>query len=170
MGSTKPPSQSPFRWIVLIMLIVLVFSMVYCYDQLFALQNQLMDTYSLSPLQYNMLYSIYGYVNVILPLISGILIDYIGINATSVLFYSLIIIGQSIWIFACVIGSYPVMVLGRGIFVCIWTNNICIACSLSHCFFCICTNLYCIQFNLCFAHWTNSNLLQLHFFTLFCMF
>merc|ERR1711971_874382 len=65
-----------------------------------------------------MLYSIYGYVNVILPLISGILIDYIGINATSVLFYSLIIIGQSIWIFACVIGSYPVMVLGRGIFAC----------------------------------------------------
>merc|ERR1712228_189047 len=105
MGSTRPPSQSPFRWIVLIMLIVLVFSMVYCYDQLFALQNQLMDTYSLSPLQYNMLYSIYGYVNVILPLISGILIDYIGINATSVLFYSLIIIGQSIWIFAC--GTQP---------------------------------------------------------------
>lgn len=110
--------KSWFRWIVLIMLFTLVFSMIYCYDQLFALQNQLQDKYNLSPLQYNMLYSIYGYVNVILPLISGILIDYIGINTSSLLFYSFIIIGQTIWIFACIIDSYPIMVLGRGIFAC----------------------------------------------------
>ena len=111
-------TNSWFRWIVLFMLITLVFSMIYCYDNLFALQNQLMDRYDLSPLQYNMLYSIYGYVNVFLPLLSGILIDYIGINASSLLFYSFIIIGQTIWISGCTFSSYFIMVLGRAIFAC----------------------------------------------------
>ena len=109
---------SNFRWVVLLMLFMLVFSMIYCYDNLFALQNQLQEAYDLSPIQYNMLYSIYGYVNVVLPLISGILIDYLGINTSSLFFYTLVVVGQSIWILGCIIGSYPVMVMGRGIFGC----------------------------------------------------
>eukprot|EP01084_Bolivina_argentea_P071413 129855_1 len=108
--------QPSFRWIVLVIVCICVYSFIYCYDNPFALQNQLMDEYNLSSVQYNFLYSIYGYVNAISPLLSGLLIDCIGINTSSLLFYLLIVIGQGLWIFGCVSYSYPLMVLGRGIF------------------------------------------------------
>ena len=101
-GSSKEAAHqsiatvSTFRWVVLLILFM----------------------YDLSPIQYNMLYSIYGYVNVVLLLFSGILIDYLGINTSSLFFYTLVVVGQSIWILGCIIESYRIMVMGRGIFGC----------------------------------------------------
>ena len=95
-----------------------VFSMIYCYDGLFALQNQLQDTYKLSTLQYTSLYSVYGYVNVVLPLLSGLLIDWLGINSSSLLFYALVVCGQTLWLLALLpsVASYPLMMVGRALF------------------------------------------------------
>eukprot|EP01083_Nonionella_stella_P171099 583645_1 len=112
-GSALSPS---FRWVVLVVVCIGIYAMIYCYDNPFALQNQLMDEYGLTPVQYNFLYSVYGYVNVISPLISGLLIDYIGINSSAVLFYLLIVIGQFVWVFGTHYYSYSIMVLGRAIF------------------------------------------------------
>ena len=108
--------QDKFRWIVLTILCICVYSMIYCYDNPFALQEKLENEYNLTAVEYNLLYGIYGYVNAILPLISGLLIDCIGLNSSAVLFYTLIVIGQTVWVFGCILSSYPLMLLGRGIF------------------------------------------------------
>lgn len=108
---------SRLRWVVLGTLCIVIYSFVYCYDNPLAIQNQLQEEYGLSILQYNMLYSIYSYPNVIFPLLSGMIIDYVGVNNASLIFYSLILVGQSIWTLACLgNGSYTFMLIGRGLF------------------------------------------------------
>ena len=106
------------RWIVLIILFIGIYSFVYCFNNPLSLQNELQNEYNLTNIEYGFLYSIYGYINLIFPLLSGILIDYININYSTIIFYLLILIGQFIWIIGLLIYSYPLMLIGRSIFGC----------------------------------------------------
>eukprot|EP01083_Nonionella_stella_P032908 90099_1 len=119
MGATKGRTarETGFRWAVLAMMFIAIYSFVYCYDNPNAMQNELIREYGLTQVQYNMLYSIYGYVNMIAPLIAGMLIDCIGIYSSTLGFYILIVIGQTLWVLGTMNeGSYPLMVVGRAIF------------------------------------------------------
>eukprot|EP01083_Nonionella_stella_P315587 1140386_1 len=119
MGATKGRTarETGFRWAVLAMMFIAIYSFVYCYDNPNAMQNELIREYGLTQVQYNMLYSIYGYVNMIAPLIAGMLIDCIGIYSSTLGFYILIVIGQTLWVLGTMKGgSYGLMVTGRAIF------------------------------------------------------
>jgi MFS family permease len=76
-----------------------------------------------SDLKYNMLYSVYSYPNVILPLVGGVLIDKIGINFAIILFSTLLVIGQGIFALAGFIGesrdgnlAFIIAIIGRVVF------------------------------------------------------
>jgi len=111
-------AADPARWWVLALLCVVIYSFVYCYDTPFAIQNQLIDEYGLTETEYNLLYAVYGYINMIAPLFAGILVDWIGINSSTLIFYILIVTGQTLFVLACSqnISSLALMLIGRAIF------------------------------------------------------
>mmetsp|Transcript_23362 Transcript_23362/g.20754 ORF Transcript_23362/g.20754 Transcript_23362/m.20754 type:complete len:138 (+) Transcript_23362:248-661(+) len=72
-----------------------------------------------------MLYSVYSYPNIILPLIGGVLIDKIGVNFAIILFSSLLVIGQGIFTVSGFVGesnngegstAFIIAIVGRVIF------------------------------------------------------
>lgn len=65
-----------------------------------------------------MLYSIYSFPNVILPFFGGYLVDMMGVRIGIFIFSLFVTAGQAIFAFGVSIKSYPVALLGRGIFGC----------------------------------------------------
>lgn len=55
--------------------------------------------------RYNMLYSVYSYPNIILPLVGGILVDKVGLNFAIILFGTFQLIGEGIFTIAGFIGT-----------------------------------------------------------------
>eukprot|EP01083_Nonionella_stella_P023721 65636_1 len=104
------------RWIVLVIGCLGMFAYSYCYDNVVALQNELQSTYHLTNIQYNLLYSVYAFPNILIPTFIGILNDYVGVNTTVLLCFSTITVGHGIYIIGCWVSSYSVMLVGRFIF------------------------------------------------------
>eukprot|EP01084_Bolivina_argentea_P262010 442978_1 len=115
---TIAKQQTRVRWCILAVLCIAIYSFVYCYDNPFAIQNQLIDDYGLSMIQYNLLYSIYGYINMIAPFFAALIVDYIGINSSTLIFQIFIVFGQTLFVIACFpnIKSFPLKLIGRSIF------------------------------------------------------
>lgn len=65
-----------------------------------------------------MLYSIYSFPNVILPFFGGYFVDVVGVRIGIFIFSLLVTAGQAIFAFGVSIKSYPIALLGRGIFGC----------------------------------------------------
>lgn len=65
-----------------------------------------------------MLYTVYSFPNIILPVVGGYLIDAIGIRKGVFLFSFILIIGQAICTLSIMdsFNSYPLMVVGRVVF------------------------------------------------------
>ena len=63
-----------------------------------------------------MLYSIYSFPNIVVPIVAGFLIDKFG--SRSLIFFTslLVTVGQAVFAFGVSIGSFPIALLGRGIF------------------------------------------------------
>ena len=66
--------------------------------------------------EFKLLYSIYSFPNVILPLFGGYLVDAIGVRIGIFIFSLLITLGQAIFAFGVSIESYPLALIGRGVF------------------------------------------------------
>jgi len=75
-----------------------------------------MDKLNINAFEFNMLYSVYSFPNIILPLFGGYLIDYIGIRFSIILFSTLLTAGQAIFAIGCSAGNYPIAILGRFVF------------------------------------------------------
>lgn len=73
---------------------------------------------SMSAVQYNMLYSVYSFPNIVFPLIGGYLMDKFGARALIYASSLLVTIGQAVFAFGVSINSFPIALLGRGIFGC----------------------------------------------------
>ena len=109
-------SKSCFRWIVLFLSCWAMFGSYYCYDNPTALATQMKDEYNLNSIHYNLLYSVYSFPNVILPLFGGGLVDKIGAEVSLLIFLMLVTAGQAIFAFACSINSYGLMLVGRTVY------------------------------------------------------
>eukprot|EP01084_Bolivina_argentea_P141150 248068_1 len=109
-------SKSCFRWVVLFLSCWAMFGSYYCYDNPTALANQFQDKYNLTDTQYNLLYSVYSFPNIILPLFGGALIDKIGAEISLLIFLCFITAGQALFAFAASINSYPLMLIGRVVY------------------------------------------------------
>lgn len=69
-----------------------------------------------SHIEFNLLYSVYSFPNMILPLFGGALVDKFGADISLLCFLSLCTVGQFLFAFAGSIGSYPLMLVARVIF------------------------------------------------------
>lgn len=88
----------------------------YCYDNPGVIEKQLEAQFHIDSTTWSLLYSVYSYPNMVLPLFGGIFLDMIGIRVGIILFCILLTCGQ----FVCVVGGYTekfwVLILGRTIF------------------------------------------------------
>lgn len=72
----------------------------------------------MSSVEYNLLYSVYSLPNLVFPIIGGLIMDKFG--ARPLVFLSTIFVtaGQAIFAFGVSVGSFPLALLGRGVFGC----------------------------------------------------
>jgi MFS family permease len=74
-----------------------LFGSYYCYDLPSSLQIQFTSVedngLGLSDEKYNLLYAVYSFPNIVLPLVGGIICDYIGVKPSLMIFTTLVTIG-----------------------------------------------------------------------------
>ena len=91
----------------------------FSYDNPQALQTDFQDPdgkFHLSPVQFNLLYSVYSFPNIVLPFFGGLLIDKIGSRIGVFMFSFVLIIGQLIFTWGVYKASFPIMIVGRIVF------------------------------------------------------
>ncbi|EAR94487.1 MFS transporter (macronuclear) [Tetrahymena thermophila SB210] len=119
-NSSKPMSirQTWVRWLALSLACLIMIGSYMCYDFPQTLQSQLQKANNYSDTQVNLLYSVYSFPNIILPLIGGYLIDFIGIRKGVFAFTFVLIIGQALCMISQIdsIKSYALLVVGRVVF------------------------------------------------------
>ena len=120
---THPDGQSyrltNMRYVALSLACCLLVGSYYSYDNPSALETPFTKSdgdFGLSNVNYNLLYSVYSFPNIILPLFGGILIDRMGIRIGVILFSFLLIIGQFFFMLGGIMKSYGLLILGRVIF------------------------------------------------------
>ena len=104
------------RWMVYAVLCFCMFTYNYCYDNPAALIEQLINDVGLSNVEYNLLYSVYAWPNIFVPIITGILVDWIGINTIIIIMFTLVLLGHGIFIWGVSNGNFMIMIIGRLIF------------------------------------------------------
>jgi MFS family permease len=70
----------------------------------------------MSESQFNLLYSLYAFPNIIIPLIGGILIDKIGARVVLIITSTFCVLGQAIFGFGGYSNLFSIMLVGRIIF------------------------------------------------------
>merc|ERR1719361_1192795 len=116
-ASSKKKSNDAFRWWVLGTTSMGMFAYGYAYDNPVALQRQLQDTYDLSNVKYNLLYSVYAFPNMVLPAIAGVMSDKIGYDWLVIFFFGLMVLGHGMFVFGLYIdGLFPVLIAARLVF------------------------------------------------------
>ena len=81
------------RWVLLSFGNMFLFGSYYCYDIPSALSINLKNDLGLTDTQYNNLYAVYSFPNIVLPLFGGILCDKIGVKLSLMIFASFVTIG-----------------------------------------------------------------------------
>eukprot|EP01017_Pseudomicrothorax_dubius_P039051 TRINITY_DN5943_c0_g1_i1.p1 TRINITY_DN5943_c0_g1~~TRINITY_DN5943_c0_g1_i1.p1 ORF type:complete len:444 (+),score=80.93 TRINITY_DN5943_c0_g1_i1:60-1334(+) len=106
------------KWIILILSCLVLLGDYYTYDVPLALKGHLSDAFN----QYsetrfnsyfNLLYSIYSFPNVILPLIGGMLVNRYGYMRMLVILSFLIAFGNFVLYIGVFNRSFPIMIIGR---------------------------------------------------------
>jgi MFS family permease len=124
------PSRTSFRFIVLAFNCLLTLGSYYAFDMPSVLQNELVSQVILpfspngSQTLYNAWYTAYAWCNMCMSLFAGVLVDRWGTSKCSILFLSLIILGQSIFTLGAFLAPdhaktplpYAIMFAGRLVF------------------------------------------------------
>lgn len=66
--------------------------------------------------QFNLLYAVYSFPNVVIPILGGILIDKIGARVVLILTAGLCVIGQLVFSYGGFFNSFAIMLVSRVIF------------------------------------------------------
>lgn len=107
-------SLTKIQRIVLFLMSTLYFGSSYVYDLPQALQTQLQSPpINLSYVEFNSLYSVYSFPNILLPLVGGYVIKLIGLRRGVLLYTFLVLSGQALLTVGVLRGSYICMLCGR---------------------------------------------------------
>ena len=123
-------SELRVRWLVLALLCIGLLGSYYCYDSPAATMTQMETAFggcggcgssaSDFPTNFNLLYSVYSWPNVILPFFGGALADYLGVRIMMIAFLALLLVGQAIFSLGSMMsvenGAWFVMWAGRTVF------------------------------------------------------
>lgn len=81
-----------------------------------ALKSKLEKELDMNSIQFNLLYSVYSFPNIILAFFGGALVDRFGTNITLISFVTIITIGQGVFALAVQTQDYGLALAGRAIF------------------------------------------------------
>jgi MFS family permease len=113
----KDPGSALHRYLALALICLLGFGNNFCYDTPGALEAPIEDAMSIGTSQFTSLYALYSWPNVIMCFFGGLLIDRVlGIRLGSILFLSLLVIGQAFFALGAFVGHFWIMQLGRFIY------------------------------------------------------
>lgn len=105
------------HYIILSLACILMGGNYYSYDIPAAINTQLRDhlnsPYQLFQFQINLLYSIYAFPNIFMPIIGGILIDKFGVKPLIISFSLLVLVGQTMFSSGVWIKDFSIMAIGR---------------------------------------------------------
>ena len=105
-----------WRWLMLLFASTVCFGNYFVYDNPSALQTQIENRLHIDTFEFTMLYSVYSFPNIILPLLGGFFVDYVGVRIGIVIFATLICAGQAVFALGCSAGLYWLAIVGRIIF------------------------------------------------------
>ena len=113
--------KTPFRfsrwkWFMLFLMNIILLGNFYCYDNPQGLQTHLTKDLNISATQYNLLYSMISFPNIILPLVGGYITDYFGVRRSLIFFISLVTIGQALFTYGTYTSSYEWLIVGRFVY------------------------------------------------------
>lgn len=113
----KDPGSALHRYLALALICLLGFGNNFCYDTPGALEVQIEDAMSIGTSQFTSLYALYSWPNVIMCFFGGLLIDRVlGIRLGSIVFLTLLVIGQAFFALGAFVGQFWVMQVGRFIY------------------------------------------------------
>jgi len=115
------PKSDAHRYNILFLICMVTFGSYFSYDVPGATVTQLLDPrpdnkLHMTSLEYNLLYSLYAWPNVVIVFVGGYFIDLLGIAITGVVLMSLVTTGQVIMTAGAFVHSIPLLFLGRLIF------------------------------------------------------
>ena len=117
LTNNQSPRTSSWRWLALFFQAFFAFGLYYSDDNLQALKTRLVaPPIDLSNFQFNLLYSVYQFPNMILPLFGGFFIDYFGIRFSLGVFSFVLIAGHALFTLGVYQASFTVMIFGRFLF------------------------------------------------------
>lgn len=108
--------STKLRWIALLLACSSNFGPFFCFDNPQALQTYLQADLQISDSQFALLYSVYSFPNIVLPLIGGAIIDKLGVRIAIILFATFLIGGQVVVTIGAANLSYGLMIFGRVLF------------------------------------------------------
>jgi len=114
--STSSMKTSWVRWVILALASIINFALNYSSNNPQALQPSIQAVFGIEDAKFNLLYSVYSTPNIILPLLGGLLADYIGVRFAVNLFGFLVFIGQGVFTLGAYYENFELMVLGRFVF------------------------------------------------------
>jgi MFS family permease len=117
LGKLCDPRTLAHRLFILIFMAFISFGSYFCYDNPGAMQEVFMQEMSLTNTEYMALYSWYSWPNVIVCFFGGFLIDRVfGIRLGTIVFSSILTLGQVVFASGAFFNSYWILVAGRFLF------------------------------------------------------
>ena len=111
------PSRLTYRYILLVLLCAAKMGIVYSIDLPAALETTIINVMRVTITQYELLYSLYAWPNVVLVVIGGVLIDrLLGLRLGLILFVILSCVGQLLVAMGGYMNLFWLMVAGRFVF------------------------------------------------------
>ncbi|TPX50008.1 hypothetical protein SeLEV6574_g01162 [Synchytrium endobioticum] len=113
-------ASSLWRWMILLLCCLLLFGNYYAYDCIAALNKPLQEwlgsDYDTYQYQLNLLYSVYSFPNMFLPVLGGQLADKVDLKKVLILFSLFVCVGQTLFALGVSTRKFGLMVAGRVLF------------------------------------------------------
>ena len=128
LSHVSDPNQSPssrkkksfketnWRWLLLFLACYYLMGNNFCFDNPAPIEKTLEKDLNITTTQYTLLYSVYSYPNMVLPIFGGIFLDIIGLRVGLILFCVIIAFGQAVFMIGGYYKSLGIMIAGRVLF------------------------------------------------------
>jgi MFS family permease len=126
--TTSGNKRENLRWIILMLNCILLIGNYYAYDLPSALAPLLRPHLNQSNADFDYLiglfYSVYSFPNIILPFISGHLIEVVGVKHVLIWLSVCVCLGQLLFFVGCMQKNIALMIAGRLVFgLCTWPES-----------------------------------------------
>lgn len=104
------------RWVVLVLVSFSCIGNYFSSDLNQSMMNAVIKEMGITNLEYNMIFSVYAFPNIILPFLGGLFVDFMGIRIAFMLFSFLVICGQTVITLGAANHNFTLMLIGQVIF------------------------------------------------------